>query len=386
MIELLDYTCGTCNTANRLKVQRILFMQASPKCGQCKQPLFRAMDQPFTGLDAVTYTHPLDRETLATLQKVPGFTRFFTAIIKHSFEQDMRLHQMANFLRVDETQVPSLYKQLRTAADRLGVSQLPELYLYQHPVLNAYTAGVDRPFIAVSTACLEMLTDEELMSVMAHELGHVHAAHSLYKTAMVVLSLLAANVAHMTLGVGGLLWKSLHLALARWDRASELTADRAQLLVVRKPEVVLRTLMKMSGASPRIMAELNINAFIAQAESFELLRDESAWSKFLVFMQTIDRSHPFSVYRAKEVLEFCTTGEFLEILDGDYTRTSMVTTTPCPRCQKPMPTGAVICTGCAYSTQGEEPEGEKDKASLGDRIDDGVDEAIQWFKKTFGNT
>jgi Zn-dependent protease with chaperone function len=317
---------------------------------------------------------------------VPGFRRFFTGLIKNSVEADMRLFHTANHLKVSEEQVPSVYRRFRFAADRLGITQLPDLFLIQSPVLNAYTAGVEQPFVAMTTGCLEMLTDEEQTSVLAHELGHVHASHVLYKTAAVVLSLVAGTAADLTLGVGGLILKPLQLALARWDRAAELTADRAQLLVMRKPEVVLRTLMKMAGASPSVMAELNVKAFIAQAESFEKMRDANMWSKFLVVLQTLDRSHPFSVYRAKEVLEFVTEGAYLEILDGDYPKRSLVNTQPCPRCQKPLAQGTVICPHCAHMEKDtEEPaaaaEGDE---SLGAKMDKGFDDATRWFKKTFG--
>lgn len=386
MVELIEFTCGRCEAKNRLKVSAVLAMQRSPVCGACHLPLLRALDDPLTHLEPSAYTHPEDQEALAALQRVPGFRRFFTAIIKNSFEADMRLYHTANFLQVTPQQVPSVHRRFAAAAERLGITALPDLFLYQDPVLNAYTAGVERPFVAMSTGCLELLTDEEQLSVLAHELGHIHAAHVLYKTAVRVVTLVAGSAADAALGMGGFLLKPLQLALARWDRAAELTADRAQLLVVRKPEVVLRTLMKMAGASPAVMAELDVKAFMAQAESFERMRDRNLWSKFMVLLQTLGRSHPFAVYRAREVIDFVTTGAYLEILDGDYPKRTLVATEPCKRCGKPLASGTAICPHCAHmEVDTEDPAAAPpDDDSLGARMDRGLEDAGRWFKKTFG--
>jgi Zn-dependent protease with chaperone function len=390
VIELLEFSCGRCEAVNRLKFDRVLALQDSPKCGKCHEPLLRKLHEPLTGLDASSYTHPLDKEALEALKKLPGTRTFLKWIIKNSFEKEMRLLHHANYIQVSDRQVPSLHKRLRTAAERLGLSQIPDLFVFQHPVPNAYTSGVEEAFIAISTGCLELLTEEEQLGVLGHELGHVQADHVLYKTAARVFTQAAAVGAGMRFGVGAgaLLLKPLQLALFRWDRASELTADRAELLVVRKPEVVLSALMKMAGGCASIIKELDIKAFIEQAEGFERMREENAWTKFIVTMQTMDRSHPFATYRARELLDFCSSGEFLEILDGDYAQISMVKTSPCPRCSKPLQQGAVICPHCAWGGEEDlkDAQAPNDMSdSFGDRMDRSWDDARAWFKRTFGS-
>lgn len=385
MVELLEFTCGQCEAVNRLKFERILALTESPKCGRCKNPLLRRFNDPLHGLLPSNYTHSLDTEALAALHKVPGINTFFKWMIKQSIEKQMRLFHHANYLKVDETQVPGLYKKMLFAAERLGVKQLPDLFLFQGPTVNAYTAGVEQPFIAVTTTCLEVLTDEELTAVLAHELGHVHAAHMLYKTAVWAFSLLALVAVNATVGAGALLVKPLQYALHRWDRAAELTADRAMLLVIRRPEVALSTLMKLAGAHPSVVKELSVKAFIAQADRFESMRDENLWSKLIVAWQTMDRSHPFAVERAREMLKFCSEGAFLEILDGDYAQHTMVNTTPCPKCQKAIPAGSVFCPHCAWGIPEDEAEADAaDGLDLGKKMDQGFVEARDWFKRTFG--
>jgi hypothetical protein len=238
---------------------------------------------------------------------------------------------------------------------------------------------------------LDLLTDEEQLGVLGHELGHVKSNHVLYKTAARALATAASGIGQATLGAGSLIIYPLRLALSRWDRASELTADRAELLVVKRPEVVLSSMMKLAGGARTVMPELSIAAFIEQAEQFEKMRDDSAWSKVNVVLQELTRSHPFPVYRAREILEFVTQGAFLEILDGDYPRLKKPETETCPRCGATNLKGTLVCPHCAAGAE-EELKGEKvdgaapagTDATLGDRLDKGVEDARNWFKKAFG--
>lgn len=386
MIELLEFTCGRCDAVNRLKFEKVLALQGNPKCGVCREPLLKLLNEPLHGLDPSSYTHPLDKEALHALKRIPGIKTLLKWLISNSVEMSTRLNHHANFLKVGEHQVPSLYRRFRLAADRIGVSELPDLFIYNSAQPNAYTFGVEHYFIAISTGCLDLLTEEEQMGVLAHELGHVHSDHVLYKTAARLVKSVASEVAQATMGVGNLVMVPLQMALLRWDRASELTADRAELLAVRRPEVVLSTHMKMAGGAQSIMKELSVKAFIEQAEHFESMRDETLNSKVAVMFETIFRTHPYPVYRAKELLEWVSTGEFLEILDGEYTQRSMVQTRPCPRCSKPMTEGTIVCPHCAWGGEEDmkEPVPGNPEDSLGTRLDKGWDDARDWFKRQFG--
>lgn len=57
--------------------------------------------------------------------------------------------------------------------------------------------------------------------------------------------------------------------LLRWLRAAELTCDRAALLVAQDSRVVASALMKLAGGSPALAAELNVDAFLRQARSYD---------------------------------------------------------------------------------------------------------------------
>ena len=74
-----------------------------------------------------------------------------------------------------------------------------------------------------------------------------------------------ANVlASNTLAVLPLLSGAVEEGLLRWLRAAELTCDRAALLVAQDHCVVISALMKLAGGSPKLNAELNVEAFLRQ--------------------------------------------------------------------------------------------------------------------------
>lgn len=74
-----------------------------------------------------------------------------------------------------------------------------------------------------------------------------------------------ANVlANNTLSVLPLLSGAIEDGLLRWLRAAELTCDRAALLVAQDHRVVISSLMKLAGGSPKLNAELNVEAFLRQ--------------------------------------------------------------------------------------------------------------------------
>ena len=74
-----------------------------------------------------------------------------------------------------------------------------------------------------------------------------------------------ANVlASNTLAVLPLLSGAVEEGLLRWLRAAELTCDRAALLVAQDHRVVISALMKLAGGSPKLNAELNVEAFLRQ--------------------------------------------------------------------------------------------------------------------------
>jgi Zn-dependent protease with chaperone function len=312
--RLLD--CRLCAAQNRVPLERALTQPGGMRCGRCKQPLLLARDAPWRGSAADAYQHPLDRDALASVQRIPGVDTLLKKLIEHTFERyDRLLHQYSHIL-AGEGQLGTLHALFLRAAQQLGLDEVPELYVYTAPEPNAHCGGVERPFVAVSTGLIDLMDDEEVGAVLAHELAHWQCKHVRYKLATRILVGAAAGLAKVTLGVGDLLTAPLRFALLRWDRCSELSADRGMLLATRDLEVSLRVLFKLAGGSSRLRGELSLDRFVEQAQRVERLPEDTMLDKIYSLFQEIGRTHPFPLWRAAELHRWACHGEYLALLQS----------------------------------------------------------------------
>lgn len=288
----------------------------------------------FPGLDPVVLQHPYDRAALGALQKVPGLDIVVRKFIELLPERVAYIEHVAQMVRVSPLQCPQLYGLLREACAILDVAE-PELYVAQYPVPNAYTSGHDNPFIVVTTGLLDLMSDDEVLAVIAHELGHIKSGHVLYKTMARGISFLLTIIGDMTLGIGRLIGRSLEAALLEWDRKSEFTADRSALLVVQDPHVMLTLMMKLSGGTLFQKDQMDAREFLKQANLYEEV-DANVLDRMYKMLMVTPLSHPLTIVRAREIVNWAETRSYQDILEGRYPR-------------KPGPTGA--STGNAANGQ-----------------------------------
>jgi Zn-dependent protease with chaperone function len=270
-------------------------------------------------ISSQSFEHPADRAALEGLKKTIGFDRLMRAIAKYGADRIWRIINESSNLRLSEKQVGSVYEIHREVARVLDVEP-PPLYLQHDVRLNAYTAGVEDPFIVLTSGLIDGLTDDEIAHVIGHEMGHMLSGHVLY--GMVARSLGTILMVLGSMGppiLGPLLELSILSALMYWQRCAELTADRAGLLAVQDPEIALRVEMKLSAGTGRFVKELNLEAFMEQAREFEERegdKTDSMWRSMLEF----DRSHPWPVKRARELDRWVRSGDYEKVLGGDYQR------------------------------------------------------------------
>ena len=60
--------------------------------------------------------------------------------------------------------------------------------------VNAGAFGVERPFIVINSGTLKLLDDEEMRTLLGHELGHIMSGHALYHTILVIIVFVSANM------------------------------------------------------------------------------------------------------------------------------------------------------------------------------------------------
>ncbi len=258
--------------------------------------------------------HPTDRAALTAMRKVPGFDVAIKKLIGLLGERSLRTLFMASAVKVGERQFARIHAIYAECLEILDVGQAPELFVAQTPIVNAGAVGTDRPFIVLNSGLVAMLDDDELRYILGHELGHILSDHVLYKTMLNLL--LRMTVVRFGVPLGWLAIWAIIAALTEWDRKSELSADRAGLLCAQDPGAVYRALMKLSGGG--FAGELNLDAFIEQAEEYE--RGGDKLDSFYKLLNLLGQRHPFPVLRVSEAREWVEHGSYQTILAGDYAK------------------------------------------------------------------
>lgn len=267
-------------------------------------------------LRAADFQHPLDVAALEAVKQARGLDFIVRKLNEYGWERWFRVTNVADNVRVTPRQCKRLHDLLREACAILAVPE-PELYLDQDPIVNAYTFGTEQPFIVLQSGLVDFLSEEELLGVIAHELGHIKCGHVLYKMMATFLSVIIERIGEATFGLGALVGSGLLLALYEWDRKAELSCDRAGLLVVQDLDVYLTLLLKLAGGSRAVFDELNTEEFLRQAEEYEEL-DRDLLSRIYKFLQVYRRTHSFPAVRAKEIKRWAETGDYRALLDGSY--------------------------------------------------------------------
>ncbi len=274
----------------------------------------------FPGLDPIVLQHPYDRVALAALQKVPGLDIVIRKFIEFFPERVAYIQNVAQTVRVSSTQCSQLYTQLQEACAILDVHE-PELYVAQYPVPNAYTSGHDHPYIVITTGLLDLMDEDEVLAVIAHELGHIKSGHVLYKTMARGIGFVLTILGDMTLGLGRLIGRTLEAALLEWDRKSEFTADRSSLVVVQDPQVMLSLMMKFAGGTLFQKQQMDANEFLKQATLYEDV-DANMLDRLYKGLLVTAVNHPLTIVRAKEIMNWSESKEYSDLLDGRYPHTS----------------------------------------------------------------
>ncbi len=315
----------------------------------------------FPGLSPAAFQHPWDIQATTNLQKIPLLPVLLKSLSSSVFERQMRLMNISSTVRLGPKQGRSVYDKFVKAAQILDLEELPEVYISSQYIINAMAFGLEKYQITLFAGLIDYLTEEELLAVIGHELGHIKCQHMLYKTMAYLLRFFGTSILNDLLpaGTGRLASLSLQLALLNWERMAELSCDRAALLVVQDPEVVASALSKLAGGSKRILPEIDLESVLEQAQEYEE-SDETFVEKLFKVNMMLVQTHPFPIVRVKEIMEWGAGEQFERMMQGDYLHigdtSALALGEPmckvCPSCQRLNAVAAMTCGTCGHSLKG----------------------------------
>ena len=262
------------------------------------------------GLEHHQYEHSFDKKALSSLESTPGLTAAGRIITKQVTERIYTIQFTGSNVKVTRTNYPHIYEYLDYACQILDVKRKPDLYIQWGYGVNAFTIGSQNPVVVINSGLIDLCDDNEILFIIGHELGHIKSNHMLYHMMAQTIS----SVIEFVPG-GDLITAPLKYALLYWDRMSEFTADRAGLLCCQDKEAMLRAFVKMAGLPIHYFDQLDTTSFIQQAAEFRQL-DYDNLNKAFKFISIMESTHPWTVMRAAELLNWMDSGDYDMVFDN----------------------------------------------------------------------
>jgi len=280
-----------------------------------------------TPIDCEKYIHPLDKNALLALKKIPLLDTICSKFLSIINDKQNTIINMSNNIRITEKQLPKIYKMVQSICNKIGI-EMPELYLRLNREVNAITYGTEKFTIVINSGLLECLEDDEIYAVLAHECGHIACNHGLYHTiggmvlngGIIGLNEIANHfdgkgiTGTIVSGIVSTVDSALELAFYHWSRCSELSADRIATICCGSATPVIETMMRLAGGTTHIDAEIDKDLFISQAANYQESINNNLINKSLEFLLTKNDTHPLLVVRAYEAKKFAETKEFKTLI------------------------------------------------------------------------
>jgi Zn-dependent protease with chaperone function len=221
-------------------------------------------------LDRSVFLWAQDGQAMSKLQSISALH----AVVRSVSDKVGRpwIESTFNAIKLGPRQFTDVWNQAVLAARILGLPKMPDVYISGDQMWNTYTYGTENSsFIVLGTSHLINFAGDELLFVLAREMGHCRAGHALWNT---VLRFVAGDVSvHTGLLSNGLInainptkliQGAIDLPLMAWSRQSDVTADRAGLMAVGDEALVRRVLLAWSIRSARLLQQVNIEEWLKQ--------------------------------------------------------------------------------------------------------------------------
>ena len=238
------------------------------------------------------FINPSDRAAVKLLGKIPGYNAVVKMFMKVWGDNNLRLAMLSSKLRVNERQLPEYYKMLTDICKKLGIEEIPELYIENYPYPNVYTIGYKKPMIVLTSALLESIPTELVPTVLARECGHIICGHVEYST-ITYLAIWRGLISDINSTVSPLLESGFY----NWLKASEYTADRVAAVCDGTSDKLTELYMYYAGYSSKLPFKPDKEEFLRQGEEYASA-DKEIKNKAFEDMNRKRKDQPFCAERA----------------------------------------------------------------------------------------
>ena len=256
------------------------------------------------GLNFTDYQHDSDKAAFIKLKKIKAFDKALDWVVENTVEKVTDVQQIGSSICVTQDATPELFNLVNDVARTVDVENVPQIYTRWGYDIYITTDGDKHPKMIINTGTIDLLTPDEQRFMIGHEFGHIKSNHLKYLLLCRYWSMYESYIPGSTL---------LQIPLFYWSRMTDLTADRVGLLACQDINVALKTMIKMAGAPEALYDNLNVDAFMEQAESFKLSK-MGIMNKIVEKISIMDNAAPWMVRRASELLKWHKSGEYDAII------------------------------------------------------------------------
>ena len=260
-------------------------------------------------LDPATWEHPQDRAALKRVRALPGVEAMVLGLGTTIVDPAQKLLFARDARPASQVLDGPLLRAWDKVCEALDVQIDVPLEVLPQGHVNAAVVCAAQPRLLVTQGMIDAADDDILRVVLAHELGHLLSGHLPWKLGVSVL--LGAGAAAIGTGVGMVLGAPIVLTLRRWDRYSELSADRAAVLAVQEPDLCQRVLWRLAGGDQTFSA-------------FRTPDEPTGWER----ARGLVARHPRPEERAEALDDWVADGALSRVLSGDYVRRGDADTAP----------------------------------------------------------
>jgi heat shock protein HtpX len=193
------------------------------------------------------------------------------------WKSDSLATRSAGAVPISEADAPRLHEAVAEVASRAGMPK-PRVYFVDSPQPNAFATGrnPDHAVVAVTRGLLDVCDRDELMGVLAHEMGHVRNRDILIGSVAAAIATGISFLANMAMWAslfGGndedspnplaVLFMAMLAPVAAGllqmalSRSREYEADRAGAEIMGDPEPLARALLKLESIAQQVPAKVN---------------------------------------------------------------------------------------------------------------------------------
>ena len=251
------------------------------------------------------FQHPEDRSAIKAMEAIPALSTVSKFIQDQALEKYARAQLIGDAIRLGPKQLPHIYELLADVCRTFRMERVPEFYLKMDRVPNAFTIGEKNPLVTISSGLLEIMPENDVKTVLAHECGHILFKHTRYTLA----AKLVLNGADSTLGtmanfatLGGL--TALKECIYRWQRMSELSADRMSLLYSGTLSSAVRVQLLLAGGLRNLPDDIDVEEYVRQSEDFVQMFKPDGVTGWIANLTLLSKDHPYAASRCVELSKF----------------------------------------------------------------------------------